>query len=289
MLDTGRVLTPSEEPAQARGRTVGSCRRRVDWRPSQVAGYEAAIDGSDPVFSLMAHALRYLTANVATFIASYALIDFSPETYVVGPCVIKTDSNDAPDIEELYNTYVAHAGQDPLMHASLSQPTARLICIDDAGGRAAYDRSPFATAFREKLGIGPRVRLLLRMSSEPVAAIGLIRRNGEADFGARDKAFLLASHDFLEAVHLIALRRARADGNLLQFTQTHQLSGREREVVRLILSGASNTSIAEELTITAATVRRDLQRVCNKLGVKTRTQLITKILAPHEREPPHPS
>jgi DNA-binding NarL/FixJ family response regulator len=51
----------------------------------------------------------------------------------------------------------------------------------------------------------------------------------------------------------------------------HGLTGREREVLRLVAAGRSNREIAEALVISEHTVARHLQNIFAKLGVSSRT------------------
>lgn len=52
------------------------------------------------------------------------------------------------------------------------------------------------------------------------------------------------------------------------------LTGRERDVLAAIASGASNDEIAECLVISPATVRTHITRVLSKLGARDRAQLV---------------
>ncbi len=54
------------------------------------------------------------------------------------------------------------------------------------------------------------------------------------------------------------------------------LTEREREVLRLLLAGASNREIARRLVLSVNTVKRHVYNLCGKLGVQSRTQAIVR-------------
>ena len=57
------------------------------------------------------------------------------------------------------------------------------------------------------------------------------------------------------------------------------LTQREREVLRLLLEGASNREIARRLVLSINTVKRHVYNLCGKLGVQSRAQAIVKARA----------
>ena len=57
------------------------------------------------------------------------------------------------------------------------------------------------------------------------------------------------------------------------------LTEREREVLRLLLEGASNREIARRLVLSVNTVKRHVYNLCGKLGVQSRTQAIIRARA----------
>jgi LuxR family maltose regulon positive regulatory protein len=54
------------------------------------------------------------------------------------------------------------------------------------------------------------------------------------------------------------------------------LTTREREVLKLLLDGASNRDIADRLVLSVNTVKKHVLNICGKLGVQSRTQAIVK-------------
>jgi DNA-binding CsgD family transcriptional regulator len=131
---------------------------------------------------------------------------------------------------------------------------------------------------------------------DPRAALAALRRSGQMwqdleapyerarvreligracrDLGDEEAAELeleaaLATFSELEAAHDIArlnLLRSRAGPS-----DTHGLTLRELEVLRLVAAGGSNREIAESLVISEHTVARHLQNIFSKLGVSSRT------------------
>ncbi|MCK5694012.1 MAG: helix-turn-helix transcriptional regulator [Bacteroidales bacterium] len=65
--------------------------------------------------------------------------------------------------------------------------------------------------------------------------------------------------------------------SLLAFTEEHDISKRESEVVRLICRGLSNQEISETLFISLQTVKDHTHRIFVKTGVRNRVQLSNMI------------
>ncbi len=58
----------------------------------------------------------------------------------------------------------------------------------------------------------------------------------------------------------------------LEEAQTVTLTARELEVLRLLASGRTNRQIAKEMLVSVSTVKAQVVRLINKLGVSDRTQ-----------------
>jgi DNA-binding CsgD family transcriptional regulator len=75
----------------------------------------------------------------------------------------------------------------------------------------------------------------------------------------------------------------RVDDVLLVQEEVGNLTRREREILDLVARGCSNAEIAASLFISPGTVRIHLQRVYEKLGVRSRTAAVARVsgLEPH--------
>jgi DNA-binding CsgD family transcriptional regulator len=78
--------------------------------------------------------------------------------------------------------------------------------------------------------------------------------------------------------------RVRTDAH--ELNASHPCTAREQEIVRLLLQGLTNKQIAQRLGIVEDTVKKHLQHVYNKFGVRRRALII---LGRSDRAKPEPS
>lgn len=230
------------------------------------------------MFGLLARALQYVTSNAPAFIASYALLDEADGFSMVGPCVVKLDGPDPPEAHELYESYAERAELDPFNAVLRKDPDAAFVTVEDAGGAEAFCNSEFGRSHLAEFGAGPSARLLFRDGSQLVGAITLRRRRDEPDFTAAQKRVLELSHDFLQAIHGISVRRARAQMCVTELARRSMLARTERHVAALAACGVSDGEIATDLSIAPGTVADHLQHIYEQLGVRTRTELSMQVL-----------
>ena len=152
----------------------------------------------------------------------------------------------------------AQAAADPAAAAAKLEP---LIDDADAAGLALE-------ALWTRLDQG---RLLAR--TEPPRAVTVLER-------ARSQAELLGARNEL-ALAEEALRglgvRTWSRGRTATGNAGPALSGREREVARLLATGASNPDIAASLFLSRRTVERHVSTLLSKYGVHNRTELAARL------------
>jgi DNA-binding CsgD family transcriptional regulator len=96
--------------------------------------------------------------------------------------------------------------------------------------------------------------------------LGLIRGPGP-DFSERDRAVLTLLAPHLGQAYLDAGRRRHP---------VPRLTPRQKDLLRLLAAGHTNTQIARRLGISEATVRTHLENIYARLGVSSRTAAVTR-------------
>jgi DNA-binding NarL/FixJ family response regulator len=134
-----------------------------------------------------------------------------------------------------------------------------------------------------RLGQDSGFDLLRTQTDAPMPAVVVLTSYDYPQYA--DAALRLGAAGFVvktapTAELLDAIRRA-AGGGLAFGVRPGKgvaLSGREREVVRLVVDGASNDEIGARLGISSRTVESHLRRLFERLGVASRTELAARAL-----------
>jgi DNA-binding CsgD family transcriptional regulator len=76
----------------------------------------------------------------------------------------------------------------------------------------------------------------------------------------------------------VVIRPAEAGDTVPLLLSAHGLSPRESEIARLVLRGASTAAISDALHISGLTVQDHLKSVFDKIGVRSRRDLVGRLL-----------
>ena len=125
-----------------------------------------------------------------------------------------------------------------------------------------------------------------------VAAQGMRERQGEAHSTvafsrvlASDGTWLLLHGAPLEGENLrrvaVIIEPAQPARIFPLLMSAYELTEREREIVALVLAGASTNEMADALVVSPLTVQNHLKNVFEKTGVRSRRDLVGKIFYTH--------
>ena len=124
---------------------------------------------------------------------------------------------------------------------------------------------------------------LLRNGTKPMPAVVVLTSYDYPQYA--DAALRLGAAGFVvktapTAELLDAIRRAAAGGLAFGVRPGNgvTLSEREREVLRLVVDGASNDEVGARLGISSRTVESHLRRLFERLGAASRTELAARAL-----------
>lgn len=129
----------------------------------------------------------------------------------------------------------------------------------DFYGQAELRRAPFWAEYLAESDI--RYAIQVPLPSPPGQTRYVWFARTRRDFSERDRLVLAVLRPHLTDVFLDAERRRRG---------IPPLSPREREVLQLAAQGYSNADIAGILFISVSTVRKHLENIFNRTGVRTR-------------------
>ncbi|KOP79811.1 LysR family transcriptional regulator [Lysinibacillus sp. FJAT-14745] len=110
--------------------------------------------------------------------------------------------------------------------------------------------------------------MYLYNQQKPTAAIGFLRKKGEAPFTEQDSRKLLYVKRSIENVYLLH--------QYVQPDETLQTTQREKELLMYLCKGFKNAEIASCLYVSENTVKKHLQNLYRKFQVTSRTQLALK-------------
>ncbi len=141
----------------------------------------------------------------------------------------------------------------------------------------------YANAAAEQL----RERLRARYRSELTVLLGdHLKSLGEKPAAATTMSLMTGQRGEPFYLHVIPLDASGTDvavsvrelgTSMAAFRSRYRLSKREAEVVELVMLGFRNRDIAITLGISPTTIKKHLTHVFDKVGVDTRTQLVSRM------------
>ncbi|MBX3250447.1 MAG: LuxR family transcriptional regulator [Myxococcales bacterium] len=125
------------------------------------------------------------------------------------------------------------------------------------------------------------VTLPLRSGREVIGSLGLFlpqdRRLAEDELRVARWAARLYARGLSYTERLATEGGRRADGGVDDALARSPLTPREREVVALLISGASTRDIADRTGLTVSTINTYMKRIFAKLGVHSRVELVARL------------
>jgi DNA-binding CsgD family transcriptional regulator len=157
----------------------------------------------------------------------------------------------------LLTAFLRHVSQHPLirLHAA-GDPHARRL--SDATAMRSFRRRALYDEFFRPAAIAHQ--MTLGLEGPPGHLVGIWCNRTRGEFSEDEVLLAELLRPQLKAAEL-AVRRAEARA---------ALTSREREILDLVASGATNPAVAEALVVSPGTVKKHLDNIYTKLGVNSR-------------------
>ncbi|EED35299.1 monoamine regulon transcriptional regulator [Luminiphilus syltensis NOR5-1B] len=171
---------------------------------------------------------------------------------------------------------------DPFHPKNFAQTDKLIVTGEDVHRHWDPSDDSYFREFMIPQGVHYEMEVFLRDGSQIVAGISLLRSKDIGPFSSEDRCRLESVHDYIQyALNSHILPKKDSETDLL--VRQYNLSPRQIEVVRLLREGASNKKLSAHLGISLPTVKTHISQIFEKVGVRSRTDLLSKLyLGKHE-------
>ena len=254
-------------------------------QPSAVALATCETTATAPQAEVLATAaMRPISAPLAQFGAHTASFT-SQALRAQWTCFYYLDGDGEPFGFQVHRTpwalresYLRHnmARSDPTHPASLVAQNLRFVSVFDHRLRCGLESRRNYWSFLSSFGTRDAAEMIFRVSGRAVAGMSLLWVGrpgiGVGPGAGRGRTFL---HRAQSRCALWPIARRAFPRDRLRAVA---LTDRELEIVQLVCHGLTNARIAQRLNIGLATVKTHLLHVFEKLGVRTRAELVGRCL-----------
>jgi DNA-binding CsgD family transcriptional regulator len=183
-----------------------------------------------------------------------------------------------PLSDEWMAIYARTVTTNPLVTWYRETLNGRSVRFSDVATTAELHATTIWQEFYGPLEIEYQMACILSSGTERMMAIALCRRRDSRDFSDAERDLLDRARPYIIQAYRNALdhdqlltRIHARPGQPVRDLSLFGLTPRELEVLTLVASGRANAHAAQELGISAATIKTHLERIYRKLGVKGRS------------------
>ena len=243
-------------------------------RESDLRGLTAVIEDGlrdDPGPALPWTVLHRLHQLIPADGVSFEEADLQNRLAVADQLLLEGDDQcfDGPEPEPAPEIWVARETFLPYSYWARTGDVAAVLRWSDFYSQTELKNQPFYDLIRQDTTVRHAIVVPLPAPPGWTRKVGFFRTH--RDFSERDRLALQLLRPHLHGVYLDAERRRHG---------VPHLTRREREILQLVSQGYSNAEIAGTLFIAVATVRKHLENIFNRAGVRTRSAAAALALPP---------
>lgn len=180
-----------------------------------------------------------------------------------------------PDIDREYTT--KYASMDPLNPEKFQDSDSVVVTLDSQIAPHMLKQTLYYQEFMQQYNHRYVADMFFRNEGQIVAILSLLREESLGNFTSQELTLLKKVQPFME-YSLNTVYLPQRDQERQSITERYQLTERELDVLELLISGANNKQIANELSIGLATTKTHLHHIFQKMEVSTRSELVSKVV-----------
>jgi DNA-binding CsgD family transcriptional regulator len=184
--------------------------------------------------------------------------------------------NLAKEDDKLYQNHYMH--MDPLNPNLHEKSGETVVHMDSIMSPNFIKQSAYYQDFLKPLNYRYVTDIFFRAEGKIIAVITLLRDQSQGEFTDDELSLLRKQQPFLEyTLNTVYMPKRITERATIE--ERYQLTDRELDVLELVISGASNKGIANELALGVATIKTHLQHIYLKAGVFSRTELLSQVIS----------
>ncbi|MEH6581839.1 MAG: LuxR C-terminal-related transcriptional regulator [Halioglobus sp.] len=184
--------------------------------------------------------------------------------------------NLAKEDDKLYQNHYMH--MDPLNPNLHEKSRETVVHMDSIMSPNFIKQSAYYQDFLKPLNYRYVTDIFFRAEGKIIAVITLLRDQSQGEFTDDELSLLRKQQPFLEyTLNTVYMPKRITERATIE--ERYQLTDRELDVLELVISGASNKGIANELALGVATIKTHLQHIYLKAGVVSRTELLSQVIS----------
>ena len=165
---------------------------------------------------------------------------------------------------------------DPMHPHNFADTKENVICSHKMMPREQWLESTIYQDFFKPRGLMHDVDIFLRRGDVIVAVLSILRADSEGEFTDDELMTLGSLRPYLEYTLNTVYVPARYEERK-SISEKYALTDRELDVVEIVLTGAPNKVISNELDVSLPTVRTHLQHIFEKVSVHSTNELIVRV------------
>lgn len=223
--------------------------------------------------------MRVQFLNLVKYIIPFATANFflvkcdNEEKYSLSSPVNVNSLNNL-ELQKILEDYMKHCSELDCTHWICEAKKNIAYRTTDYVSEASLESTPYYKQMLLPYNVQYGAQIVLSHQEHCVGLCTLYRLKSDRNFSDNEMFFLDIIKEHLSVkLYKTMFSKVTQENNVNNYEEKYNLTKREGEILKMLLNGLDYCRITEELFITENTLRKHLQNLYAKIGIKSRWQL----------------